>query len=76
MRVVQLWWSFQLKETVLKRQFIQQSKLAENVQAIQDVDKFVSSSKQIWRYVALHHLLINGSSAVNGCRQNESPNSW
>ncbi len=23
--------------------------------------------------VALHHLLINGSSAVNGCRQNESP---
>ncbi len=30
---------------------------------------------QIWRNVALHHLLINGSSAVNGCRQNESPNS-
>ncbi len=24
----------------------------------------------------LHHLLTNGSSAVNGCRQNESPNSW
>ncbi len=29
---------------------------------------------QIWRNVALHHLLSNGSSAVNGCRQNESPN--
>ncbi len=29
---------------------------------------------QIWRNVALHHLPINGSSAVNGCRQNESPN--
>ncbi len=45
-------------------------------QAIQDVDEFVSSSEQIWRNVALHHLLTNGSSAVNGCRQNESPNSW
>ncbi len=31
---------------------------------------------QIWRNVALNHLLTNGSSAVNGCRQNESPNSW
>ncbi len=40
-----------------------------------DVDEFVSSSKQIWRNVALHHLLTNGSSAVNGCRQNERPNS-
>ncbi len=25
----------------------------------------------IWRNVALHHLLSNGCSAVNGCRQNE-----
>ncbi len=31
---------------------------------------------QIRRSVAFHHLLSNGSSAVNGCRQNESPNSW
>ncbi len=45
-------------------------------QAVQDVDEFVSLSEQIWRNVALHHLLTNGSSAVNGCRQNESPNSW
>ncbi len=45
-------------------------------QAIQDEDEFVSSREQIWRNVALHHLLTNGSSAVNGCRQNESPNSW
>ncbi len=45
-------------------------------QAIQDVDEFVSSLKQIWRNVALQQLLTNGSSAVNGCRQNESPNSW
>ncbi len=36
---------------------------------IQDVDEFVSSSKQISRNLALHHLLTNGSSAVNGCRQ-------
>ncbi len=42
-------------------------------QAIQD--EFVSSLEQIWRNVALDHSL-NGSSAVNGCRQNESPNSW
>ncbi len=45
-------------------------------QAIQDVAKFDSSWEQIWRNVALHHLLTNGSSAVNGCRQNGSPNSW
>ncbi len=31
---------------------------------------------RILRNSALHHLLINESSAVNGCRQNESPNSW
>ncbi len=40
-------------------------------QAFQYVDEFVSSWKQIWRNLAFHHLLINGSSAVNGCRQNE-----
>ncbi len=44
-------------------------------QTVQDVDEFVLSFEQIWRNVSLHHLLINGSSAVNGCRQNESPNS-
>ncbi len=27
---------------------------------------------QIWRNVASHQCLINGCSAVNGCRQNES----
>ncbi len=41
-------------------------------QAIQDVDELVSSSEQIWRNVELLHLLSNESSAVNGCRQNES----
>ncbi len=45
-------------------------------QAIQDVDEFVFSSDQIWRNVALCHFLTNGSSVVNGCRQNESPNIW
>ncbi len=36
--------------------------------------EFVSSSEPIWRNLALYHyhLLTNGSSAVNGCRQNES----
>ncbi len=44
-------------------------------QAIEDV-KFVSSTELIWRNLALHHLFTNGSSAVSGCRQNESPNRW
>ncbi len=43
-------------------------------QIIQDIDEFVSSQEQIWRNVALHYLLTKGSSAVNGCRQNESSN--
>ncbi len=47
-------------------------KFSHSPQAIQDVDEFVSSSEQIWRNLAVHHLLTNGSSAVNGCRQNES----
>ncbi len=40
-------------------------------QVIQDADEFVSSSEQIWRNLASHHLLINGSSAVNGCHQSQ-----
>ncbi len=44
--------------------------------SIQNVDEFVSSWEQILRNVALHHLLTDGSSAVNGCRQNEIRNSW
>ncbi len=33
--------------------------------------RWVCFYTQIWRNLALHHLLTNGSSAVNGCRQNE-----
>ncbi len=44
-------------------------------QTIQDVDEFLSSSEQIWRNLALQQLLTNAT-AVNGCRQNESLNSW
>ncbi len=32
----------------------------------------ISSWEKIWRNVAFHHMLTNGSSAVNGCRQNDS----
>ncbi len=32
------------------------------------VDEFVSSSEQIWRNLAWHQLLTNGSSAVRGQR--------
>ncbi len=33
--------------------------------------------EQIWRNVALHdHMLTNESSAVNGCRQNESASQY
>ncbi len=50
--------------------FTQKPKLAKKVpQAIQ-FGEFVSSSEQIWRNLALFYLHINGSSAVNGCRQN------
>ncbi len=41
------------------------------IQAMPDVDEFVSSSEQIWRNLALHHLFTSGSSTVNGSRQNE-----
>ncbi len=44
--------------------------------AILDVDEFFYSSEQIWRNVDLYHLLNSEASALNGCRQNESPNSW
>ncbi len=39
-------------------------------QAVQDVNEFICLPEQIWRNSALHHL-TNGSSAVNGCRQND-----
>ncbi len=38
--------------------------------------RFISLKKMsnlVFMYLALHHLLTNGSSAVNGCRQNECP---
>ncbi len=38
-------------------------------QAIQNVNKFVSSAEQIWKYVVLHDSLTNGSSVANVCRQ-------
>ncbi len=34
-----------------------------HLQVVQDVDEFVSSSEEIWRNVALHHLLTDASSA-------------
>ncbi len=59
---------------VLKELFAQKLILAGSFlpRVIQDVDGFLSQKEQIWRTLALHHLLTNGSSAVNGCRQNES----
>ncbi len=81
---------FKIKSKVIKETFIKQINLVSfdflltlkvsficikctHPQLIQD--EFVSSSEQIWRNVALHHLLSNGFSAVNGCRQIESQNS-
>ncbi len=43
-------------------------------EAIKDLDEFISRTDL--EKFALHHLLTDGSSAVNGCRQNKSPNSW
>ncbi len=58
----------------LKDRFTQKWRFAENVYTLRskDVDEFVFSQEQIWRNLALHHLLTNGSPAVNGCRQHES----
>ncbi len=39
-------------------------------------ESWLTDTRYITNYMILHHLLTNGSSAVNGCRQNESPNSW
>ncbi len=41
-------------------------------QAIQDVDEFFYFIGIDLEKLALHHLLTNGSIAVNGCRQNAS----
>ncbi len=41
-------------------------------QAFQVVEEFLSSSEQIWRNWALHHLLTNTLQWMNRCRQNES----
>ncbi len=54
---------------VLRNSLPQNQTFRENVltsQAFQDVDEFASSSEQIWRNVALHHLLSNRSSAWMG----------
>ncbi len=45
-------------------------------QTIQDVDVVFFSLEPVWRNLALHHLKTKWSSAVNGCRQNESQNCW
>ncbi len=52
--------------------------MKKNLISLHDIDEFVSSSEQIgiFYFFSLHHLLTKVSSAVNGCRQNESPNSW
>ncbi len=44
----------------LKEWFTKKYILFTHLQAIQDLDEFVSSSEQIWRNLALHHLLTNG----------------
>ncbi len=54
---------------VLKEKLSQKWKYAENVLPLRPSKMWMSLFlDQIWRNVALHHL--------NGCRQNESPNSW
>ncbi len=67
----------QKSQRILSRNYLQrycQFLLPKTSQKNMHFHTFVSSSEQIWSNSALHHLLTNGSSAVNGCRQNESPN--
>ncbi len=64
------------RNKILKKGFTEKLKFAENfAQPIKDVDEFISSLEELWRNL-LHHFLTIGSSAENGCRQNETPNSW
>ncbi len=61
-----------MKNLHLMKHFTQKWRFAEtHPQKIQDIDELVSSSEQIWRNVAVNHLLTNGPSAVNGreCKQ-------
>ncbi len=61
----------------LKEQFTQKWTFAENVFTIRPYEVRMSLFlHQVWRDVALHQCLSNKCSVVNGCRQNESPNSW
>ncbi len=62
---------------LLRELFTQKFKFAENVLTLRPFKMYkILFLYQIWRNLALHDLLTNGSTAVNGCRQNESPNSW
>ncbi len=54
----------------IKWEFDAKHFLKENENLLKIVTRRIS--KQIWRNVALYHLLNNGCSVVNGCRQNES----
>ncbi len=62
----------------LKEKFTPKFLFTEKLVTIRPSQKWVCffTKKKNWRNLALHQLLINGSSAVNGCRQNESPNNW
>ncbi len=73
-----LWWFVSLKFKTINYIYIYDLHLKKcftqifaHPQTIQEVDEFVSSSEQMWRNLALHHLLTNDSSVVNGCRQKE-----
>ncbi len=67
-----VWWPKRIKSIVHPKY-----KIAENVFTLRPAKMEISLFlHQVWRNVVLHHLLITGWSAVNGCRQNESPNSW
>ncbi len=62
----------QIQNTCLKEQLSQKWKFAHVL--ILRPSKMEMSSEQICIIFKLHNLLTNRSSAVNGCRQNESPN--
>ncbi len=62
------------EESKLSQSF---SKLQWTAKAVQvTIKNFLKKIAENPKCRGVCHLLTNGSSAVNGCRQNESPNSW
>ncbi len=73
-------WLYVVTSIIVKESFTQKLQFAENFLPLKSskmYNKLVFFFFHQNRFGEMyHHSLTSGSSAVNGCRQNESPNSW